>query len=82
LRGGPHDPTAVLDIDLDFTYESESAEVVVGNLSFRSALDTTLDARVLPPAIVSEAARDVLGAIVVAAASLHATRDAASGADH
>ena len=58
-----HGPIAVLDIDLDC---EELDVVVIGALRFRSVLDVELDARALPPAIVSEAARDVLGVLATA----------------
>ena len=60
-----HGPAAVLNVDLDWERE-ELDVVVIGALRFRSVLDVELDARALPPAIVSEAARDVLGALVAA----------------
>jgi Domain of unknown function (DUF4132) len=58
-----HGPIAVLDIDLDC---EQLDVVVIGALRFRSVLDVELDARALPPAIVSEAARDVLGVLATA----------------
>ena len=56
-----HGPIAVLEVDLASDRE-ELRVVVTGTLGFRSVLGAPLDARALPPAIVSEAARDVLGA--------------------
>jgi hypothetical protein len=60
-----HGPAAVLDVDLDWERE-EFDVVVIGALRFRSVLDAELDSRALPPAMVSEAARDVLGALAAA----------------
>jgi hypothetical protein len=57
-----HGPIAVLELDLD----SDRDLVVVGPLSFRSAIGTELDARALPPSLVSEAARELLGAVAAA----------------
>lgn len=58
-----HGPIAVLDLE----YDDEIPDVVsVGDLVFRSVQEVDLDARVLPPALVSEAARDVLGAVEAA----------------
>lgn len=57
---GPNEPVAVLFLDYD---SEESDTLVVGQLAFRSVEDVELDARTLPPALVSEAARDALGAI-------------------
>lgn len=54
----PGGPVAVLDLDVD----NETDEIIIGELHFRSIADRALDARLLPPALVSEAARDVLGA--------------------
>lgn len=59
-----HGASAVLALDLDWSSNGECPMVLLGDLGFRSELQTELDARALPPAIVSEAARDVLGAIV------------------
>jgi hypothetical protein len=59
-----HGPAAVLDIDLDWDGEDPDV-VVIGALRFRSVLGAELDARALPPAIVSEASRDVLGVLTL-----------------
>ena len=56
-RGGP---IAVLHLDLPPDKDDE--RVVLCELGFRSVHARELDARELPPALVSEAARDVLGA--------------------
>jgi hypothetical protein len=40
---------------------------LVGDLCFRSVHSAQLDARKLPPTLVAEAARDVLGALNAAA---------------
>lgn len=56
-----HGPIAVLEVDLEA--EPPDAIVAIGGLSFRSVLGTDLDARALPPSVVSESARDVLGAV-------------------
>jgi hypothetical protein len=58
-----HGPIAVLEVDLDWDAADVSDVVVVGALGFRSMLSADIDIRTLPPAIVSEAARDVLGAV-------------------
>jgi hypothetical protein len=60
-----HGPTAVLDVGLDSDRE-ELDVVAIGALGFRSVLDVELDARTLPPAMVSEAARDVRGGLAAA----------------
>jgi hypothetical protein len=65
----PDGPTAVLDVDLDWEAAEPSDVVVIGDLRFRSQPDSQLDARDAPARVVSEAARDVLGA--VAAGSRH-----------
>jgi hypothetical protein len=62
---GGHGCVAVLEVDLDWSCP-EVDVVSVGALRFRSAAGTELDARRVPPAIVSEAARDVLGAVAAA----------------
>lgn len=56
----PGGPVAVLDLTVD---DEEKDMVAVGELHFRSVQDEPLDARLLPPALVSDAARDVLGAV-------------------
>jgi hypothetical protein len=56
-------PIAVLEVDLDWDAPDAGDVVVVGALGFRSMLSADIDIRTLPPAIVSEAARDVLGAV-------------------
>lgn len=56
----PHGPIAVLDRGW---FEEDPENVAIWELDFRSVQDVPLDARDLPPALVSEAARDVLGAI-------------------
>ena len=61
-----HGAIAVLDVDLDEATDESEDVLVVGVLGFRSILDTDLDARELPRVVVSEAARDVLGAVAVA----------------
>jgi hypothetical protein len=58
----PGGPLAVLHLELD-EEENETDEIILGELAFRSAHDLGLDARLLPPVMVSESARDVLGAI-------------------
>lgn len=58
-------PTAVLELDIELRPWPEPDRVVVGSLAFRSVVGQELDARTLPPPIVSDAARDVLGAIAV-----------------
>lgn len=55
----PGGPVAVLHLEA----EGDEDEIVIGELAFSSAHDRDLDARLLPPIMVSEAARDVLGAI-------------------
>lgn len=54
----PGGPVAVLNLDVD----NETDEIIIGELQFRSIEDKDLDARLLPPPLVSEAGRDVLGA--------------------
>lgn len=61
-----HGPIAVLEVDLDWEFAVEADVIRVGDLRFRSVLGAELDSRILPPAIVSEAARDVLGALAAA----------------
>jgi hypothetical protein len=63
---------AVLDLDLDSEAGMIPEAVVVADLRFRSLSESELDARRLPPRVVSEAARDVLGA--VAASRIPVTR--------
>jgi hypothetical protein len=67
LAGGP---LAVLLLAAD----GDQDEVIVGELCFRSALDEDLDARLLPPALVSDAARDVLGAVATGTTQEPASR--------
>ena len=56
-------PLAVLELERP----REHGDVVgVRGLGFRSVLGDDLDARTLPPPLVSEAARDVLGAVAAA----------------
>ncbi len=57
FRGGL---TAVLDLAIG---DGDDDTVIVGELGFRSTLDEELDARLLSPPLVSDAARDVLGAL-------------------
>jgi len=59
-RGGP---TAALQLPDEI---DERCRVVILGLWFRSLLGEVLDAQALPPAVVSEAARDVLGAVAAA----------------
>jgi hypothetical protein len=61
-----HGPIAVLEVDLDHGIKDNDDILVLGTLGFRSILDADLDARELPRSIVSEAARDLLGAVAVA----------------
>ena len=61
-----HGPIAVLEVDLDNRPGDNEDVLVVGNLGFRSIFDVDLDARELPRTMVSEAARDVLGAVSAA----------------
>ncbi len=56
----PGGPIAVLHLEPG---SDEDGRVVLGELAFESVQDRELDARELPPALVSEAARDVLGAV-------------------
>jgi hypothetical protein len=52
---------------LELERPREHGDVVgVGVLGFRSVLGDDLDARTLPPPLVSQAARDVLGAVAAA----------------
>ncbi len=60
------DPIAVLDVDLDCQSADEPDVIRVGDLRFRSVLGADLDSRIVAPATVSEAARDVLGALAAA----------------
>jgi hypothetical protein len=53
-------PVAVLHLDLPSDEDDE--RVVLCELGFGSVDARELDARELPPALISEAARDVLGA--------------------
>ena len=64
----PAGPVAVLDLDWDKTSMGSPVEerVIVQELRFVSVQRRSLDARELPPPVVSEAARDVLGAVKVA----------------
>ena len=57
-------PKAVLELGYDEATARET--IVVRSLTFRSPADRPLDARRLPPRLVSEAARDVLGALAAA----------------
>jgi hypothetical protein len=57
----PGGPVAVLDLELADPHDPE--ELVLGELRFRSAGGGFLDAAGLPPALASEAARDVLGGV-------------------
>ena len=59
----PGGPTAVLQLQDEL---DERGRVVVAGLWFRSVLGEILDAQALPPALVSDAARDVLGAVAAA----------------
>jgi hypothetical protein len=61
-----HGPIAVLEVDIDWEFAVEADVIRVGDLRFRSVLGADLDSRTLPPAIVSEAARDVVGALAAA----------------
>jgi len=56
----PYGPIAVLELGY---FDEHPESVVVWALSFRSVQETSLDARELPSVLVSEAARDVLGAL-------------------
>ena len=67
LAGGP---LAVLHLAAD----GDQDEVIVGELCFRSAHHEDLDARLLPQALVSDAARDVLGAVAIGTAQEPASR--------
>jgi hypothetical protein len=62
------EPIAVLELDLDWEARASDA-VVVGDLRFRSPFESELDARETPRRVVSEAARDVLGAVAASRAS-------------
>lgn len=64
-RGGP---IAVLEVDLAWDAAEPADVVVLGDLHFRSESGSEVDARCVFPRVVSEAARDVHGAV---AASLH-----------
>lgn len=55
----PGGPVAVLYLE----GPDEEGRVILGELGFESVQEHELDARELPPALVSEAARDVLGAV-------------------
>jgi hypothetical protein len=57
-----HGQIAVLDVDVDWEYAKYDT-LILGELGFRSILESELDARELPAAIVSQAARDALGAV-------------------
>jgi hypothetical protein len=59
----PDGPTAVLHLQPG---PDEQGRVVLQELAFRSVQGRELDARTLPAALVSDAARDVLGAVAAA----------------
>lgn len=60
----PGGPTAVLHLEYDETDDERTARV--NELAFRTVDSRPLDARRLPPRLVSEAARDILGALKAA----------------
>ena len=60
----PAGPVAVAQLELD-----ANEALHVNELAFESVTDEPLDARSLPPGIVSEAGRDILGAINAASSS-------------
>ena len=59
----PGGPAAVLYLEPG---TDDEGRVTLGELGFESVQGRHLDARKLPPALVSEAARDVLGAVKAA----------------
>jgi hypothetical protein len=59
-------PVAVIEMELAPEAVENREIIMLGDLRFRSILDADLDARKLPPPMVSEAARDVLGAVAAA----------------